>query len=118
MFSVFRRHRKLKLLGLALGLLLVWFAAKPAADLINGQNADPASLVGNYANTSEHQIVIYDGKLGRMVSEDVSADFLYSFEDGILDCNAVDFSFQIRVLGNGNLWNCYDGTYLYRRIEY
>lgn len=115
MYSVYKKHRKLKLLGLSLGLLLAWCLAKPAADMIAGQNVQADSLVGSYANTSEHQVTLYEDGVGTMVSNGESIDFFYSYSMGRVDCQSEDGAFQMRVLGNGNLWNCYDRSYLYRR---
>ena len=117
MFDVFKKHRKLKLLGLTLGLLLAWFAIKPAADIINGQSVDESSLVGSYANTAEHQIVLREDGIGSMVSGTVTESFFYEYSYGVIECQGLQHSFQVRVLGNGNLWNRFDGTYLYRRTQ-
>ena len=117
MFDVFKRHRKLKLAGIAFGLLLAWYAAKPAIDMANGQNVDPESLIGSYANTSEHQVMIYDGEVGRLISENTFEDFFYNYIQGVLECRSLYFDFKIRVLGDGSLFNGYDNTYLYRRAE-
>ena len=117
MFDVFRRHRKLKLAGFTLGLLLAWFLAKPAIDMANGQNVDQSSLVGSYANTAEHQVMIYDQEVGRLISENTTEDFFYTYKQGVLECRSLYFDFKIRVLGDGSLFNGYDNTYLYRRAE-
>ena len=117
MNDVFRRHRKLKLVGMTLGLLLAWYAAKPAIDMANGQSKEPKDLIGSYANTSEHQVMIYDEEVGRLVSENTSEDFFYTYKQGVLECRSLYFDFKIRVLGDGSLWNGYDNTYLYRRAE-
>ena len=117
MFDVFRRHRKLKLAGITLGLLLAWFLAKPAIDMANGQNVEQSSLVGSYANTAEHQVMIYDQEVGRLISENTTEDFFYTSKQGVLECRSLYFDFKIRVLGDGSLFNGYDNTYLYRRAE-
>ncbi len=117
MFDVFKRHRRTKLAGITLGLLLVWYAAKPVIDMANGQNVDQSSLIGSYANTSEHQVVIYDGEVGHLVSENTYEDFYYTYKEGVMECRTLYFDFRIRVLGDGSLYNGYDETYLYRRIS-
>ena len=117
MFDVFKRHRKLKLAGITLGLLLAWFLAKPAIDMADGQNVDQSNLIGSYANTADHQVMIYDQEVGRLVSENTSEDFFYTYKQGVLECRSLYFDFKIRVLGDGSLFNGYDNTYLYRRAE-
>ena len=117
MYDVLKRHRGLKLMGIALGLLLVWFIAKPATELIGGHYVDETSIVGTYANTGAHQVMIYGSGLGRMVSEATTEDFFYQYGEGVLECRSPNGQWRIRALKSGSLWNEYDRTFLYRRAE-
>lgn len=116
MYSVFRKNRGLKLLTLAIVALIAWFLLTPAISLIEGREADETSLIGSYASGREHQVVIYPESLGRMVSSGHSEDFRFSYSEGTLSCNGEESSWTMKVLEGGNLYNCYDGTYLYKRI--
>jgi hypothetical protein len=115
MYDVFKKHRTLKLVGLTVGLFLLWFLAKPAYDLISGRSYEVSSLTGTYANGKEHQVTILEEGIGKMVAGSISEDFFFKYSEGTLSCEGTNYVWGMKVLGDGSLWNEYDSSYLFKR---
>ena len=75
MFSLFKRHRILKLGGIAIGLFLLWYLLSPMVDLIKGMDIAPEDLIGNYAYGVDHYVELITEKLGKMTSEETVIEF-------------------------------------------
>lgn len=118
MFGVFKKHRILKLIGLTFGLFLLWYLVSPAIDMIRGQDVQITELVGTYAYGTDHVVEFYTETIGKMVSEGVPTEFMYTFDKGIISCHSVGDDpqeWEMRTLSNGAIFNCYDSTYLFKR---
>lgn len=114
MYSVYRKHRILKVILLTLGLVAGSFIVTPAINLAKGRKIEASSLIGNYAFGIDHQVVIYNPSVGKMVSEDVTVQFFYTFENGVISCDSENLSWEMRSLGDGNIFNCFDNYFLLR----
>lgn len=118
MFAVFKKHRILKVVGIAFGLFLLWYIASPMIDLIQGQSVEHIDLLGSYVYGTEHYVDIITEKLGKMVSENTTIEFAYTYDKGLLTCYEVideTNSWDMRVIGQDAIFNCYDSTYLFRK---
>ena len=69
MFAIFKKHRILKLVGIAFGLFLLWYLLSPMADMIRGQDLTNEEIIGSYIYGSSQYVEIYTVKIGKMVSE-------------------------------------------------
>ena len=115
MYDVFKQHRILKLVGLALGLLLVSYLIGAGVSLYQSRSVSIDSMVGLYAFQTSHQIVINDKATGQMVSGDVSEYFVFSFSQGTFSCASQSYKWTMKVVGKTNIYNDFGHCYLYRQ---
>ena len=117
MFAIFKKHRILKLVGIAFGLFLLWYLLSPMADMIRGQDLTNEEIIGSYIYGSSHYVEIYTVKIGKMVSEEVTIEFTYTYDKGIVNCLSDDkeTSWTMRAISDNALFNNYDSTYLFKR---
>lgn len=116
MFALFKRHRILKLGGIAIGLFLLWYLISPMMDLVKGMDMSSEEIVGNYAYGLEHYVELITDRVGKMTSEDVVIEFNYTYDKGLLDCVSLDeeTSWTMRCVSDNALFNGYDSTYLFK----
>jgi hypothetical protein len=114
-YDVFKQHRLLKLVGLALGLLLVSYLVYAGTSIYSSRGIGLSSLIGSYYDGIEHQVDIDEDGHGRLVSGDYSVAFIYSYGEGSFACTAADSNtWTLKVVDQGNLYCTYDGHYLVR----
>ena len=116
MYALFEKHRALKLVSLAVGLLVLTYLAKPAISLYKSRSTKAEDMIGLYSFRSGHSLNIATLKSGRMVSGDYSTDFSYEYSLGTYSCKSADSlkSWTMRVVDSSNIYNNFDRTYLYR----
>ena len=116
MFSLFKRHRILKLGGIAIGLFLLWYLLSPMVDLIKGMDVAPEALIGNYAYGVDHYVELITEKLGKMTSEETVIEFSYTYDKGLISCSSNDeeTTWTMRCVSDNAIFNGYDSSYLFR----
>ena len=116
MFSLFKRHRILKLSGIAIGLFLLWYFLSPMIDLIKGMDVKSEALVGNYAYGVDHYVELITDRIGKMTSKDIVIEFNYTYDKGLLNCTSLDEEtiWTMRCVSDNALYNGYDSSYLFR----
>ena len=116
MFSLFKRHRILKLGGIAIGLFLLWYFISPMMDLIKGMDMTSEEIVGNYANGLDHYVELITDKIGKMTSKETIIEFTYTYDKGLLECSSLneEESWTMRCVSDNALFNGYDSTYLFK----
>ena len=116
MFALFKRHRILKLGGIAIGLFLLWYLISPMMDLIKGMDMSSEDIVGNYAYGVEHYVELFTDKIGKMTSKETIIEFNYTYDKGLLTCTSIDeeTNWTMRCVSDNGLYNSYDSTYLFK----
>ena len=116
MFALFKRHRILKLGGIAIGLFLLWYLISPMMDLVKGMDVKPEDVVGNYAYGVDHYVELITDRVGKMTSKEVVIEFNYTYDKGLLSCSSIDeeTSWNMRCVSDNALYNGYDSTYLFK----
>lgn len=117
MFALFKKHRILKLVGIAIGLFLLWFLVSPIIDIVKGQDLTLDQLQGSYIYGDTHYVEFFTERFGKMVSEEVTIEFTYTYDKGIVNCLSDDkeTSWTMRAISDNALFNNYDYTYLFKR---
>ena len=117
MFALFKKHRILKLVGIAFGLFLLWFLLSPMVDMIKGQDLTNEQIIGSYIYGSSHYVELYTVRIGKMVSEEVTIEFTYTYDKGVLECQGYDeeTTWKMRAISDNAIFNGYDSTYLFKR---
>jgi hypothetical protein len=116
MYALFEKHRTLKLIGIAAGLLIASYFASPAVSLIKSKTIKAEDMIGLYYSRSGRQLNIATPRSGRLVSEGYSAEFSYEYQSGTYACRSKDGTktWTMRVVGKTEIFNNYDSTYLIR----
>lgn len=120
MFGVFKKHRILKLIGLAFGLFLLWFIVSPVIDMTKGQDYQLTEVIGSYAYGVDHWIDFISEDYGKMVSFGEAKVFSFTYDKGTfycIDLEDTETSWKMKVLSTNSIYNCYDGCYLFRRNQ-
>ena len=116
MFALFKRHRILKLGGIAIGLFLLWYLISPMMDLVKGMDVKPEDVVGNYAYGVDHYVELITDRVGKMTSKEVVIEFNYTYDKGLLSCSSIDeeTTWNMRCVSDNALYNGYDSIYLFK----
>lgn len=116
MYEVFSRHRWLKIGGLTLGLLILSYLIGAALGLCQSRAVPVDSLVGYYRYSSGYEVQIFNGNKGLMISDSAATDFQFVYSAGTLACSSPSLPspWRMKVVNKKDLYNEYDGFYLYR----
>lgn len=115
MFGVFKKHRILKITLLICGFFLAWYLVSPMVDMINGQSVAIENAIGTYAYGVDHWVDLITTSYGKMVSNDQTINFNYTYDKGLFICESNEHTWEMRYLSSNSIFNCYDQTYLFKR---
>lgn len=116
MFGVYKKHRILKISLISLSLILLWFLVSPAVGLIQGQKVTIENAIGTYVYGVDHWVDLITTEYGKMVSNEKTIMFEYTYEKGLFTCTSLEETWNMRYLSNDSIFNCYDNTYLFKKI--
>lgn len=115
MFNLFKKKRKIKITLTVLILLLGSFIVSPFIEIVKGTAIPNIELIGEYKSSKQSYLII-ENSYGRMILENYGTDFMYTYEAGTFSCSSIenDDSWEMIVLGSGNLINKFNNEYMFK----